>query len=154
MPEKREIDQLVLSDDQQVETVREMRVEGKPFIEILQAVGQTLDNTDLGTVERDDLISADLAEVAFSMKNGEISDVIEGPLGYAVLAGSFNHEGATLPLEAVKDRLLSRIVYDQALEDMMAFSETVEDELAGGETLTSLGQRFDLDVRTNRRYRQ
>ena len=146
VPEKREIDQLVLSDDEQVETVRNMRAEGKSFVEILQAVGQTLDNTDLGKVERDDLISADLAEVAFSMESGEISDIIEGPLGYAVLRVRSITPGATLPFEAVKDRLLSRIVYDQALEDMLAFSETVEDELAGGETLASLGQRFDLDV--------
>ena len=146
VPEKREIDQLVLSDDEEVETVRDMRAEGKSFVEILQAVGQTLDNTDLGTVERDDLISADLADVAFSMESGEISDVIEGPLGYAVLRIRSVTPGATLPFEAVKDRLLGRIVYDQALEDMMAFSETVEDELAGGETLETLGQRFDLDV--------
>ena len=146
VPEKREIDQLVLSDDEEVETVRDMRAEGKSFVEILQAVGQTLDNTDLGTVERDDLISANLADVAFSMESGEISDVIEGPLGYAVLRVRSVTPGATLPFEAVKDRLLGRIVYDQALEDMMAFSETVEDELAGGETLETLGQRFDLDV--------
>lgn len=146
VPEKREIDQLVLSEEEEAEIVREMRDAGKPFVEILQAVGQTLDNTDLGTVERDDLISADLAEIAFSMQSGEISDVIEGPLGYAVLRVRSITPGATLPFEAVKDRLLNRIVYDQALEDMLAFSETVEDELAGGETLETLGQRFDLDV--------
>jgi hypothetical protein len=29
---------------------------------------------------------------------------------------------------------------------MLAFTETVEDELAGGETLENIGQRFDLDV--------
>lgn len=146
VPEKREIDQLVLSDDEEAQTVRDMRAAGKSFVEILQAVGQTLDNTDLGTVERDDLISADLAEIAFSMQSGEISDVIEGPLGYAVLRVRAVTPGATLPFETVKDRLRNRIIYDQALEDMIAFAETVEDELAGGETLETLGQRFDLDV--------
>lgn len=146
VPEKRQIDQLVLSDEEQVNTVRDMKAAGKSFVEILKAVDQTLDNTDLGTVERDDLISADLAEIAFSMQSGEISDVIEGPLGYAVLRVRSITPGATLPFEAVKQRLQNRIVYDQALEDMMAFSETVEDELAGGETLETLGQRFDLDV--------
>ena len=144
--EKRDIDQLVLSDDAQVETVRAMREEGKSFVEILQAVDQTLDNTDLGTVERDDLISADLAEIAFSMESGEISDIIEGPLGYVVLRVRSITPGASLPFEAVEAQLRSRIIYDQALEDMLAFSETVEDELAGGETLESLGQRFDLSV--------
>lgn len=146
IPEKREIDQLVLADDDEVETVRAMLAEGKEFVEILDAIGQNLDNTDLGEVERDDLISADLADVAFAMQSGEISDIIEGPLGYAVLRVRSISPGAVLPFEAVEDQLRSRIIYDQALEDMLAFSETVEDEIAGGETLENLGQRFDLSV--------
>lgn len=146
IPEKRDIDQLVLSDDDEIETVRTMREAGKSFVEILQAIGQSLDNTDLGTVERDDLISADLADVAFSMKSGEISDIIEGPLGYVVLRVRAITPGAILPFEAVEDQLRNRIIFDQALEDMLAFAETVEDELAGGETLENLGQRFDLAV--------
>jgi len=144
--ETRAIDQLVLSDDTEVDTVRLMTANDSSFAEIVNAVDQTLDNTDLGTVERGDLISADLAERAFQMQEGEISDIIEGPLGYVVLRVREINPGATLPLEAVEAQLRSRIIYDRALEDMLAFSETVEDELAGGETLENIGQRFDLDV--------
>ena len=95
--------------------------ENAGFAEIVNAVGQTLDNTDLGTVERGDLISADLAEKAFTMQAGEISDIIEGPLGYVVLRVREVTAGATLPLEAVQDQLRSEIVYEQALDDMIAF---------------------------------
>ena len=144
--EKRAIDQLVLADDSEVEAVRNLLTENAGFAEIVNAVGQTLDNTDLGTVERGDLISADLAEKAFAMQAGEISDIIEGPLGYVVLRVREVTAGATLPLELVQDQLRSEIVYERALDDMIAFSETVEDELAGGETLSNIGQRFDLEV--------
>ena len=144
--EKRAIDQLVLADDSEVEAVRNLLAEEAGFAEIVNAVGQTLDNTDLGKVERGDLISADLAEKAFAMQAGEISDIIEGPLGYVVLRVREITAGATLPLELVQDQLRSEIVYERALDDMIAFSETVEDELAGGETLSNIGQRFDLDV--------
>ena len=146
VPERRAIDQLVLADDAEVEAVRKLLAEDASFAEIVNAVDQSLDNTDLGTVERGDLISADLAEIAFDMQEGDISDIIEGPLGYVVLRVREITEGATLPLELVADELRNEIVYDRALDDMIAFSETVEDELAGGETLTSIGQRFDLDV--------
>ena len=144
--ETRSIDQLVLADEAEVDTVRQLVSNDASFAEIVSAVNQTLDNTDLGTVERGDLISADLAERAFNMQEGEISDIIEGPLGYVVLRVRKINPGATLPLEAVETQLRSRIIYDRALEDMLAFSETVEDELAGGETLENIGQRFDLDV--------
>lgn len=146
VPERRSIDQLVLADDAEVDAVRKLLEEEAAFAEIVNAVGQTLDNTDLGTVERGDLISSDLADIAFDMEQGAISEIIEGPLGYVVLRVRDITEGATLPLELVADQLRSEIVYDRALDDMIAFSETVEDELAGGETLASIGQRFDLDV--------
>ena len=92
------------------------------------------------------MISADLADTAFAMEKGEVSEVIEGPLGYVVLRVRDIKPGSVLPLEAVEDQLRQRIIYDRALEDMLAFTETVEDELAGGETLENIGQRFDLDV--------
>ena len=144
--EKRALDQLVLADDEDLAKVRDLLAEEAAFVDIVNAVDQSLDNTDLGTVERGDLISADLAEKAFAMQEGEISDVIEGPLGYVVLRVRAIEEGSTLPLEAVEDTLRSEIIYDRALEDMLAFSQTVEDELAGGESLAGIGQRFDLPV--------
>ena len=144
--ETRKIDQLVLSDDTEAEEARKLIGEGVPFVEIVDAVGQTLDNSDLGEVKRGDMISADLAEIAFAMEKDEVSEVIEGPLGYVVLRVRDIKPGSVLPLEAVEDQLRQRIIYDRALEDMLAFTETVEDELAGGETLENIGQRFDLDV--------
>lgn len=144
--EKRKIDQLVLADDSEADQVRTLLADNVPFVEIVAAVGQTLENSDLGEVARDDMISADLAETAFAMEQGDVSDVIEGPLGYVVLRVRDIKPGATLPLEVVEDQLRQRIIYDRALEDMLAFTETVEDELAGGETLENIGQRFDLDV--------
>jgi peptidyl-prolyl cis-trans isomerase D len=144
--ETRKVDQLVLADDTDAARVREQKANGVSFVEIVDGAGQTLENTDLGEVERGDMISADLAEIAFSMEKGAISDVIEGPLGYVVLRVRDIKPGSTLSLEEVEDRLRQRIIFDRALEDMLAFTETVEDELAGGETLENIGQRFDLDV--------
>ena len=144
--ETRKIDQLVLSDDTEAEEARKLIGEGVPFVEIVDAVGQTLDNSDLGEVKRSDMISADLAEIAFAMEKDEVSDVIEGPLGYVVLRVRDVKPGSVQPFEAVEQQLRQRVIYDRALEDILAFTEPVEDELAGGETLENIGQRFDLDV--------
>ncbi|MBL70870.1 MAG: hypothetical protein CML95_04910 [Rhodobiaceae bacterium] len=144
--ETRKIDQLVLSNDAEAEKARKLIGEDVPFVEIVDAVGQTLDNSDLGEVKRSDMISADLAEIAFAMEKDAVSDVIEGPLGYVVLRVRDVEPGSVLPFEAVEEQLRQRVIYDRALEDMLAFTETVEDELAGGETLENIGQRFDLDV--------
>tara|TARA_B110000971_G_C20014630_1_gene503294 strand:- start:71 stop:1966 length:1896 start_codon:yes stop_codon:yes gene_type:complete len=144
--EIRALDQLVLSDEDEVAKAKKLLQNKASFAKIVLSVNQTLSNTDLGRVERQDLISADLAKKAFAMDKGEISDVIEGPLGYVVLRVRDITPGTTKPLAEVADLLRNRIIYDRALDDMLAFSETVEDELASGETLESVGQRFDLNV--------
>ena len=39
-----------------------------------------------------------------------------------------------------------RLAYDRAVNEMIEFSETVEDERAAGIELEEIGQRFDLEV--------
>ena len=144
--EKRDVDQLVIADEAMVEEVRAMLEQDQPFVEIVDKAGQTLDNTDLGTVTRGSFISADLADEAFAMELGAVSDIIEGPLGYVVLRVRKIIPGEVRPLAEVRDALRRRLALDRAIEDLIAFSETVEDERAAGVRLEEISQRFDLDI--------
>lgn len=145
-PEKRRVDQLVLADDADAEKVRLFLEENRPFAEIVQLAGQTLENTYLGNVTREAFISADLADRAFSLGEDEVSEIIEGPLGFVVLRVRGIEPGSVRPLDEVRDELRDRLAYDRAIEEMIAFSDVVEDARAGGASLEAIGQRFDLEV--------
>ncbi len=145
-PEERAIDQLVLSDEADISKVSDLIAKKRPFVEIVKAAGQDLDNTDLGWVKASDIISAELSDKAFAMDKGEISGVIEGPLGSVVLRVRDIRPEVVQSFEAVSEKLRDAMAIDRALDDMLAFSETVEDNLAAGVTLKEIGQRFDLEV--------
>ena len=145
-PEERAIDQLVLADDIEIAKVSSLIAQNKPFVEIVSAVGQDFDNTDLGWVKVSDIISAELSKKAFAMEKGEINNVIEGPLGAVVLRVRDIKPEVVQSFEAVADNLRQAIALDRALEDMVAFSETVEDNRAASVSLQEIGQRFDLAV--------
>ena len=145
-PERRAIDQLVLNSDEEIEKINSLLDDNRPFAEIVDAASQTLDDTDLGLITRDGLISSTLAERAFSMQADEISDIIEGPLGAVILRVRKIEEGTVRPYEEVRDILRDRLAYDRAVNEMIEFSETVEDERAAGIELEEIGQRFDLEV--------
>ncbi|MED5564932.1 MAG: SurA N-terminal domain-containing protein, partial [Pseudomonadota bacterium] len=145
-PERRAIDQLVLNSDEEIEKINSMLDDNRPFAEIVDAASQTLDDTDLGLITRDGLISSTLAERAFSMQADEISDIIEGPLGAVILRVRKIEEGTVRPYEEVRAILRDRLAYDRAVNEMIEFSETVEDERAAGIELEEIGQRFDLEV--------
>ena len=144
--EERAIDQLVLADDVEIAKVSALIAQNKPFVDIVRAAGQDFDNTDLGWVKTSDIISAELSEKAFAMEKGEISNVIEGPLGAVVLRVRDIKPEVVQSFEDVADNLRQAIALDRALEDMLAFSETVEDNRAAGVSLQEIGQRFDLPV--------
>ena len=104
-PERRAIDQLVLNSDEEIEKINSLLEDKRPFAEIVNAASQTLDDTDLGLITRDGLISSTLAERAFSMQAGEVSDIIEGPLGAVILRVRKIEEGTVRPYEEVRDVL-------------------------------------------------
>ena len=146
--EERAIDQLVLSDETVIDDVRALIAAKASFIDIVAAANQNLDNTDLGTIKRRDMISAKLADRAFELAEGDVSDIIDGPLGAVVLRVRSIKPGVITPFEDVVDELRRRLVIERAVDDMLAFSETVEDERAAGSSLEEIGQRFDLEVAT------
>lgn len=146
--EERGVDQLVLSDEATVELVRDLLASGTPFVEVVDAAGQNLDNTDLGTITRDDMISSVLADAAFSLNEGEVSGIVEGPLGSVVLRVRNIKPEVVTPFEDVADDIRQRLVTDRAIDDLLAFSETIEDERAAGSSLEEIAQRFDLELTT------
>lgn len=145
-PEKREIDQLVLTDDESIEIARRLRAENTPFAEIVAAVDQSLDNTDLGLVTRDEMISADLADAAFALDKGGMSEVIEGPLGSVIMRVRKIEPGTTTPLADVRDQLSNDVRNRRAADEIIVFSERIIDEVAAGEMLEDIAQKYDLEL--------
>jgi len=145
-PELREIDQLLISDEANIEIAQKMLAGKKPFAQIVRAVGQTLDNTDIGLVSRDDIISAELADEAFKVEKGQLSDLIEGPLGTVIIRVRDIQPGETKPFEDVREDLLADVKSIKAAEELISFSELIIDELAAGERYEDIAQKFDLEI--------
>ncbi len=145
-PERRQVDQLLMNDDDSIAKAREAIAAGKSFVEIVKAVGQTLDNTDLGDVTRDEIISVELADAAFALNEGEISDIIEGPLGSVILRIRSITPAEVTPLEAVRNQIEGDIRQMRANDELIKFSERILDEMSAGELFESIAQRFDLDL--------
>ncbi len=145
-PERRQVDQLLMNDEDSVSKARDAIAAGKSFVEIVKAVGQTLDNTDLGDVTRDEIISVELADAAFALNAGDISDIIEGPLGSVILRVRSITPAEVTPLEAVRNQIESDIRQMRANDELIKFSERILDEMSAGELFESIAQRFDLDL--------
>ncbi len=145
-PEKRAVDQLILSTDEDIQKAQDMRAQAYSFVEIVTALGQTLDDTDLGVLTQNEFISTELADIAFSLAEGEMSEPTESPIGMVIVRVRKVEPSVVTPYAEVYEDIRNNLVYERASDDLIRFSEIIIDDLAGGADLEDVAQKFDLKL--------
>lgn len=144
-PEKREIFQAVMPDEEAAKAIAERWRTESDFAAIeaaAQAAGGMASTLPLSS--RADLPLPELADAAFSLEPGAISAPVRTAFGWHVLKLGQVEAGHTRTLDEVRDELRQEIASERAAD--MAFDRVsqVEDALAGGATLAEAAQRFSL----------
>ncbi|MGC6504898.1 MAG: SurA N-terminal domain-containing protein [Parvibaculales bacterium] len=145
-PETRDVDQMVLADDEEIAKARAMLAEGGTFDEIAASLGLSSEDTDLGSVTRNDFIAPELADIAFSTAEGENSGIQEGPLGQVILRVRKITPQTMQDFESVKEQIRTLLSLDKATEEVILISEKIEDERAQGTTLEGIARIYDLEL--------
>jgi hypothetical protein len=83
--ERRYIIQLVFPDTSAAERAYAALVNSRGFKEDVEKLGYRMADVELGLVTRKDLIEPKVAEIAFSLKSGELSRPIQGRFGILLL---------------------------------------------------------------------
>lgn len=148
VPEQREVDQLMLPDADSEAEIRQLRDKGRGFADFVQAAGQTAQSVDLGLVARNDFIVPELAEAAFALEVNQVSDIIETPLGAAILRVRRIVPAKRPRYAEIRDELRTRLTQERAREELYAFQQNIEDELAASASFEDLAQQFDLALTT------
>jgi peptidyl-prolyl cis-trans isomerase D len=148
VPEKRQLQQMLVPDTAAADRAAAMLKEGKSFVAVAKAVAnQDESATNLGTLTKQDLPKA-LADAAFDLKSGETSAPIKGPFGLQIIRAALIIPGKTPSFEDVRASLEQDIVKEEALEAIFAQVNKLEDVLGSGGTLNDAAADLGLTVRT------
>lgn len=147
-PERRRILQIPLPDAAAVEAARAALSEGKTFEDILAERGLTEAQVELGTMARTDLLDPAIAEAAFSLSEGQTSDIVEGRFTSVLLKVAEITEAHQSPLEEVAPQLRREIALRTAEREVLDLHDEIEDARAGGATLQEVAERFSLTLDT------
>ncbi len=146
VPEKRQLQQMLLPDAAAADRAAAMLKEGKSFVDVAKAVAdQDESSTNLGTVTQNEL-PTELADVAFKLKSGETSAPIKGPFGLQIIRAALIVPGKTPSFEDVRASLEKDIVKEEALEAIFAQVNKLEDALGSGGTLTDAAADLGLTL--------
>jgi peptidyl-prolyl cis-trans isomerase D len=146
-PETRRVRQIVFPDKDSADQAVARIKGGETFDAIVASRNLTSADVDLGVVTRDKIIDPAIAEAAFSLADGATSEVIAGRFGPTILAVSEVMPGSQKTYEDVRDEIRRDIAIRQAAVDVATMRDTVEDARAGGESLTEIAKKHNLQLR-------
>ena len=146
VPERRNIQQMVIDDEADAKRAKALLDEGKDFVEVAKEVAkQEAGALDLGLMDRDKLLP-ELAEVAFTLDTGAVSAPVRSLLGWHLKRVIAIEPARTRTLEEMRETITAELARDEAIDSMFDLANKLEDSLGGGSTLEEAASSLGLRI--------
>ncbi len=145
--ETRQVLQMIVADEITAKRARKRLSQGQKFADVAKEVANMdADTIDLGRVTRTGLPFPELAEAAFSLKEGEFSAPLKSPLGWHLFQVTGIEQGGTKSFKKVQGDLRKAVALEKAIDGLFELANRLEDFLGGGATLEEAASQLNLSV--------
>ena len=145
-PEKRHIEQIVFPQLADAQAAADRIKSGTGFADIATERGLKPQDIDLGTVAKANMVDPKVADVAFSLKEGEVGAPIQTQFGVVLVSVLKIEPSTTKSLAEATPQLRNQIALDRAKKQLQDLHDKIEDDRAGGSTLEEAAQKEKLPV--------
>lgn len=147
-PEKREVSQMVFSNAEDAAAARARLTGGLSFDDLAKERNLKPSDVDLGLVTKSEIIDSKVADAAFAMKTGDISEPIQGTFGTVLIKVGKIEPGSQASYESVAANLKKEIAQERARKSVKELHDKFEDERGGGANVTEAAEKLKLPVTT------
>ena len=147
-PERRHVEQIVFPNMPEAEAAEAKLKDGLSFAALAAERGLKDQDIDLGTVPKTEIIDPAVADVAFSLKEDEISQPIKGRFGTVIVTVPKIEPEVAKTLAEVTPQIRSELSAERAKTEVLSLHDKIEDARAGGATLQEAAQKAKLPVMT------
>ena len=147
-PETRTLEQVVLDDEPAAQAFREALNDGRDFTAAAQSIlGRR--SVTLSSVTRNQLAlqMPDLAEAVFSLDQGSVGGPLESPFGWHVFRLNTVEPAHDPEFAEARDQLVRELTERAAVDSLVSIANQLDDELAGGASLETVGAQLGLATR-------
>lgn len=140
----------------EAEKILEEAKSGADFAELARKYSQDAtapDGGDLGYFARGDMFGP-FEQAAFSLKPGEISDVVITPFGFHIIKLEDYQSARTIPLEEVKDQIKQAILKQKAHELAYEKAEKIDQEVYERNSLELVAKEKGIKLHTSEPFGQ
>ncbi len=147
-PETRTIEQLVFSSREAAETALASLKAGSTFEQVVAGEGKSLPDVALGTLSREQVPDPAVAEAAFALPAGSVSEIVDGAFGPILVRVTAVNPETVRAYEEVAAGIRRELAMAEASRVLLDAHDSYEDARAGGATLAEAAERLNLRVAT------
>lgn len=145
-PERRAIQQIPFASEEEARQALERIRGGADFIEIAREKGLTEADATLGELAKSEVADRKLAEAAFALQEGQVSEPIQGRLSTVLLRVTKVVPGSQKTLEEAREEVVTRLQRERGREEALNIYDKVEDGRAGGESFEDIANGLGLTL--------
>ena len=142
--EKRHILQIAFPDKAAAEKARKELSQAEDFNKAAKKLGFKQSDYDIGEKTRADMIDPAIAEAAFKLAKGQLSEPIEGTFATVLLRVSDIKPGKESTFDGVKDKVRRKLARQQARLELQKLLNKIDDERGTGKTLQEIAAVLKL----------
>lgn len=143
-PEKREVSQMVFPNEADALAARSRITGGLSFDDLAKERNLNLTDVDLGMITKSAIIDPAIADAAFALPSGEISQPIKGQFGVALVKIGKIEPGVTPTYESVAPEVKKQLAAERARAKVTELQNKMEDERGGGSNVVEASQKLGL----------
>ena len=147
-PEKREVSQMVFPNEAEAQAARARITSGTSFDDLAKERNLNLSDVDLGLIAKSAIIDPAIADAAFSLPSGEISQPVKGQFGVALVKIGKIEPGVTPTYESVAGQVKKELATERARAKVTEIQNKMEDERSGGSNVVEASQKLGLTAVT------
>jgi peptidyl-prolyl cis-trans isomerase D len=146
--ETRRIDQLVFASKEAALSAKAKLASGAVFDDIVKAESKTPADVALGDLQKGDLPDAKIADAAFSLAAGAVSDVIDGAFGPVIVRVASIAPQSVEAFDTVKETIRKDMAVNEANAILLDAHDAYEDARGGGDSMQAAAAKVKLKLVT------
>lgn len=143
-PERRQVSQIVFPNAEEAMAARNRIASGLSFEDLAKERGLNPSDVDLGPITKSAIVDPAIADAAFSLQSGEVSQPEQGKFGFALVKIGKIEPAAMPTYESVAAELKKEIASERARTKVAELRDKMEDERGGGASVIEAAQKLGL----------
>jgi peptidyl-prolyl cis-trans isomerase D len=143
-PEKREVSQIMFPNAEEALSARNRIASGTAFEDLAKERGLNPSDVGLGMVAKSGILDSAIADAAFSLPSGEVSQPVQGRFGVALVKIGKIEPGVEVSYESVAPTLKKELATERARTKVAELRDKMEDERGGGASVIEAAQKLGL----------